>query len=784
MASEEEKKILNEISKLEKEINMLKKQQSELSDVAHRYKHTIFDRFYLFGRRVKHSKRFNSYVAKMMNRKLRMKESLKKSFFFKTIYNVLKKRDENNYLSQPEPNKVIGLLGKELNLPSITVVIPTYKPNEYLESAVDSVLLQEYDEEKITILIVVNGDNVDYFNNLKSRYLSNRKVSVVYTPTKGVSAARNYTKQFLTTEYVTYLDDDDYFTSGYLKEMAQYAGEDVSIICGRLVDLVDKWNLSTNTYINNALKSAGNKLHEDYSKIESLFSSFNMKLYRRELITEKLFDFEESVSHTEDVLFWVRNIGRIDGGIYTCKANSTEAYVRRVTEDSLSRPNDLRSFDFYINDRISLIEEFEKEIYNAENDLKHKEFVLRKINVNIQTMKNYFDALSDVEKEKARTVINLSESAFVNKALFANKNGIAFCHNFSPSVDASAFVASKRLSQIAQHVGEPIAWTVITSNMSHCRKQDTLWEEFYASYQYANKITTSTPTGFNEKSQYSWGRYVHSIAEERMSDVTYIYSRSMWAGSHVAAYLYKKEHPEVIWYAEFSDPIYMGTDNKKRKAAYNYVGEESFYNTFWKDIEDVVFQNADHIIFTNENQCQYMLMNNKQKNENEVLLKSLVWNHPVISNRYAKIIESDVQLDSNAINIGYFGTFYPNRDYDAMLTFLNNEKINVYMFTNITGELEKLSKLYPNLYIHPMIAQLEFLNLASKMDYCYLNDIAFEGEVNPYLPSKLADYLAADARIIALTYPNTPMDKLEDSRIIKVRQINDDLLHVLSKNTK
>lgn len=777
MENEVEQPLLQEkITKLEKEIENLKKKQVELNDIAHRYKRSPFDVCYLKIRKLKKSKYMKKALDIFNQGRRRIISILKKNHVIYSFYSKLKKYSRRNNSISTAPVNILNF-----KYPTITVVIPTYKPTKYLKLAVESILQQEYEKEKIKILIIVNGENVEYFNDLQKVYKEEINVTVVYTEKKGVGAARNSAKKYLDTEYVTYLDDDDYFTSGYLKEMAQYTNKEIDVVCGRLVDLKNKWELSTNTYINNTLRNMGGMKHKDYTKIESLFSSFNMKLYKKELITDVLGDFDENLSHTEDVLFWVKNIGKISGDIYTCKANSVEAYVRRVTENSLSRPDDSRKFAFYITDRVALIEEFEKEIYNDQNDTKHKMFVLHKITTNLETMNKFFSTLSEEAQQKARTVINASESCFINKALFAERKGIAFCHNFSPAVDASAFVASKRLAQISSHIGEPIGWSVICSDMSNCRKQDMQWEEFYARFQYVKKYITKGQTAFNEEAQYKWAKEALAIAETKIVDAEYIYSRSMWAGSHVAAYLYKKNHPDVKWYAEFSDPIYMGTDNKVRKPEHNYSGEKSFFNTFWKDVEEAVLQNADAVIFTNENQRRYMLKNNVQENEEEILSKTIVWNHPIINNSYVNIMKTDVFINSEKINVGYFGTFYPNRDYEAMLTLLKDKRLDVYMFTNITEDLRGLEKKYSNLHVYSMITQLEFLNLASRMDYCYLNDIKFDGEINPYLPSKLADYLAANSKVLALTYVNSPMDKYNDNRIYKVHKIDDDILKTLNK---
>ena len=87
------------------------------------------------------------------------------------------------------------------------------------------------------------------------------------------------------------------------------------------------------------------------------------------------------------------------------------------------------------------------------------------------------------------------------------------------------------------------------------RQRDNTFEMFFGRYQYTEKHIIGQKTYFNEKSQYEWGKQAFVATESLKADI--IYSRSMWAGSHVAAYMYKKKYPETKWYAEFSDPIYL-----------------------------------------------------------------------------------------------------------------------------------------------------------------------------------------------------------------------------------
>lgn len=663
-------------------------------------------------------------------------------------------------------------------LPSITVVIPTYRKNDTIEESVDSVLQQDYPADKLEIILAVNGKDEAYAQWLKQRYEIEQRVLVVHTATPGAGSGRNYAKKFIQTEFVTYLDDDDYFTKGYLREMAKNITLNTSVVCGRLVDLLPDGTIDQDTYLVKALKNAGAGVHATPWKVQSMFSSPCAKLYHVSQLLNVWGDFDESLTHTEDVVFWVENMDKPMGDTVVCDHDSQEAYVRRKLDDSRSRPIGEKAFAFYVTDRIQLIERYARELLKEGRSLEYRCFVLNKIDAATQIMLRYFESCTKEEQELARKLINQSECLFLNKSLFAKKRAIAFCHNFAPAVDASAFVASKRLNQINKHLGEPVAWTVVCADMAKNRAKDVQWDMFFARYQYAEKLVVPGNVYFNEAAQVAWAEKAFEMVRD--DEVPYIYSRSMWVGSHVAALKYKQAHPNTMWIAEFSDPIYMGTDDQPRKPSKEFTGDEAYLNTFWKDVETAVFQNADQIIFTNANQLTYMLQYNPV--DVNVHDKALVWHHPRISASYADIVPTNYALNDANINIGYFGTFYHNRSADAILMFLENPMVHLHIFTNVTPELEKqMKEVSERIHLHPLVSHLEVFGISKKMDYLFLNDIQFPGELTPYLPSKLADYLSVDTPVLGLVYPNTPMSVMEERNLIKFDPMDKDFVRKLRK---
>lgn len=380
-----------------------------------------------------------------------------------------------------------------------------------------------------------------------------------------------------------------------------------------------------------------------------------------------------------------------------------------------------------------------------------------------------FQNFSMEEKRSAIQCIQRSTALFLNRSRFGLQNGIAFCHNFSPASDPSAYVATKRINQISEREGL-INWTVICADMRNFRSSDEQFEQYYAFYNYTKKIVVDENVGWDRKTQYIWGNAAcETVEKESIDNVTTIYSRSLWVGSHIAAYLYKKKHPEVKWYAEFSDPLYMGIDNMPRLTQ-TLEGEDEWLNDFWHKMEKIVYENADVIIYTNDNQRKYMLDYYPEKDIcKRAYERSLVMQHPVISQRYCSIFSADLDLNPEYIHIAYFGAFYTSRRPDRLWDLLKNERVMLHLFISVAGNLENIGELPERVQRHQQLNHLEFLNAASQMDYLVINDLKFPvPEINPYLPSKLADYMTSGTPIIALTYEGSPLSKMTHPSILRI----------------
>lgn len=667
------------------------------------------------------------------------------------------------------------------NKAGISVVIPTYTKNAYLEDAIKSVLNQDYPSDKREVIIAVNGADVEYYHELKNKYASNDNIKVVYTETKGANAGRKTGLDHVSFPYFTFLDDDDFFTDGYFNYMVSGIQDDeTNIVIGKLNDFDENGNLvSEDTYLNKSLSSFGEGKTRNYLGISSLFSNLCGKLFRTAFFKES-FSIGTNFQHTEDVIFWAENYNHIAGDVYLCNTNGNEAYCRRLTTGSLSRPDEDKKTDFFIKQRLTIIEYLSNLLISKNYDLEHKRFILKFIKAQNSVMLNYYKELTDNQKEDAFKEINSSRCAFVTKSKFSDKKAIAFCHNFSPFIDASAFVATKRLREIDEMEGQALCWLVIDQNMANVRSKDQLFHEFYSYFQFDKLSSLPGNASSAVLEQCRFGYFAFKKVEN-MDDVEVIYSRAQFVGSHIAAWLYKLSHPNVKWYAEFSDPIVYGIDNKVKTV--HVDGENAYLKDYLWYIEQFVYTYADRVIFTNQNQMNYMLGYNLYPEDNEAIRKkAIIKHHPIMPEIYTRILESDYNLEPDKINIGYFGTFYPNRNLEDMLQLLTNKKVVLHIFT---PNSEKLKESYPEfenrIRFNDTISNFEFLNLASKMDYLFLNDTNFDGEINPYLPSKYADYKVTNTRIIVKTVAGSVLSEMDDKQLIKCKFIDENFAQHLSK---
>lgn len=211
---------------------------------------------------------------------------------------------------------------------TISVIIPTYKPNLYLHDCIDSLACQTMDKTDYEVIIVLNGCKEPYLSEIK-QYTRQFKITcqIIQTDEAGVSNARNIGIEKATGSHITFLDDDDWISANYLENLCKEMAETNSITIANVLN----YNERSHTFRKGTFSYAYERCIglDTISLLQgrTFLSTSCCKLIPRSIIANKRFDTHVALG--EDALF-MASISKDIKSIKLAKAD-TLYYVRERT---------------------------------------------------------------------------------------------------------------------------------------------------------------------------------------------------------------------------------------------------------------------------------------------------------------------------------------------------------------------------------------------------------------------------------------------------------------------
>lgn len=103
-----------------------------------------------------------------------------------------------------------------MNLPTISVIIPVFNTEKYLEKCLNSVLGQTFQD--IEVICVDDGSTDSSLNILRDYERKDQRVTVLSKEHGDAGAARNFGMKYATGSYFSFLDADDFFEHEMLEK--------------------------------------------------------------------------------------------------------------------------------------------------------------------------------------------------------------------------------------------------------------------------------------------------------------------------------------------------------------------------------------------------------------------------------------------------------------------------------------------------------------------------------------------------------------------------------------
>ena len=184
------------------------------------------------------------------------------------------------------------------NNPLVSIVIPTYNREDFIEEAVDSVISQTY---KNWELFIVDDGSTDNTEGVVKKYLTDSRVSYHKKENGGQSSGRNFGYKISSGEFIAFLDSDNYWHAERLEKSVNAANDNPD--CGVI-------------YADNiTVDEQGNEMHRDIMRRYSgditaklmydNFVTINTSMIKRECI-EVMGLLDESFRRAPDYEFWLR----------------------------------------------------------------------------------------------------------------------------------------------------------------------------------------------------------------------------------------------------------------------------------------------------------------------------------------------------------------------------------------------------------------------------------------------------------------------------------------------
>lgn len=216
-------------------------------------------------------------------------------------------------------------------MPKISVIVPVYNVEKYIEKCLDSLVNQTLKDIEI---IIVNDGSKDNSDEIIKRY-QEKYDNIIYLTKEngGLSDARNYGIPYAKGEYIAFLDSDDYVECNIYEKMYNNAKENNS----DYVECDFIWEYPNKRIIDIGEEYTGK--HEMLQKVRVV--AWN-KLIKREIVQKTKIQFPKGYRY-EDVEFTYKIIPYLNK---TSKVKEPLIhYIQR--EDSISNVQNERTKEIF-----------------------------------------------------------------------------------------------------------------------------------------------------------------------------------------------------------------------------------------------------------------------------------------------------------------------------------------------------------------------------------------------------------------------------------------------------
>lgn len=315
--------------------------------------------------------------------------------------------------------------------PKVTIVIPVYNAEKYIEKCINSILNQSLKE--IEIIVINDGSRDNSLCILQEIAKNNDNLRVLTQENKGASAARNLGIKKANGEYIGFVDIDDYIENDmYFKMYNKAIEKNYDIVSCSFMEETEttKTNFTEALFGNKEL--IGEEIKNLYLDkiIEDKFLGYLPlwnKIFKRKFISKYNIWINENMILGEDRVFCSEAIFKADK---IANVNDILYHYMKINSDSLTNRYDIKKVGYYLEDRRSMLKFVKdnvidkeklyeyKKIYNKRVFYKLLDYMLNQIKTNDKLLVKYRNIKYILSLEDMRETYNIKiQASFFTKIL-------------------------------------------------------------------------------------------------------------------------------------------------------------------------------------------------------------------------------------------------------------------------------------------------------------------------------------------------------------------------------
>lgn len=294
-------------------------------------------------------------------------------------------------------------------MPKISVIIPVYNTEKYLEKCLDSIINQTYQDFEI---VIINDGSIDNSQNIIEKYLDKyqNKIKCINKENGGLSSARNYGIEVARGDYIIFVDSDDYIKKDLFEQLLPYIQKDIDLVKYKLIKVSEEYKELERVDGPSFDEVTG---EEGFNKLvfnDVLLEPACLYLYKRDIFIKNNLRFLENTYHEDFglvpiILLYTNSIVSINFyGYYYLQANN-----------SITRNEDYTKTIKRANDLLIHYDNMKKAIENLNIKQKTKE------NMYLYYTNAIFDNLKKLQKkEKKKYVQQIHKRKLLNNIKIIN----------------------------------------------------------------------------------------------------------------------------------------------------------------------------------------------------------------------------------------------------------------------------------------------------------------------------------------------------------------------------